>query len=425
FAVGARNKNFAAPAITSLANRYWVPHVKNKLPFDPKVLEDVYEKEILKSVFAIRKIMLLEFRENVPACEVFKKVPSHFPYLFKCVMEDVSLKEQTVLLVFLHHRFNSLEVDLIREQMQQLILLPMWMCLLPVRAPLSLILHLRQREEEGHLFCKLLDMLFYTGFGINDQTGNALTEKETTTLHYNRITSLQKAAFAHIPELQDFALSNVGAVDTQESLTKQFGHLSPITLHRVASYLCLLPELAEGQDTTNEKEVLLELLVSRHERRISQIEQLNQMTILVKVFCLSLPKRSLQFLTLHDCLLRNFNLSRLESTYEIRHDVEDVVTPIAVNLNVRDHIKHEWEGLRKHDVCFLVTVWPNLPYGTRLDRRQPFVEQTGLAYVSGCEVQGMLDDKDRVIEEDDTILYTSGPYLDTVLTNLQTSFNAI
>lgn len=40
--------------------------------------------------------------------QVFKKVPSHFPYLFKCVMEDMSLKEQTVLLVFLHHCFNSL-----------------------------------------------------------------------------------------------------------------------------------------------------------------------------------------------------------------------------------------------------------------------------------------------------------------------------
>lgn len=57
------------------------------------------------------------------------------------------------------------------------------------------------------------------------------------------------------------------------------------------------------------------------------------------------------------------------------------------------------KGLRKHDVCFLITVRPNLPYGTRFDRRQPFVEQTGLVYVRGCEVQGMLDDKGRVIEE--------------------------
>lgn len=56
-------------------------------------------------------------------------------------------------------------------------------------------------------------------------------------------------------------------------------------------------------------------------------------------------------------------------------------------------------GLRKHDVCFLITVRPNLPYGTRFDRRQNFVEQTGLAYVRGCEVQGMLDDRGRVIEE--------------------------
>lgn len=38
-------------------------------------------------------------------------------------------------------------------------------------------------------------------------------------------------------------------------------------------------------------------------------------------------------------------------------------------------------------------------YGTRFDRRQPFLEQTGVAYVRGCEVQGMLDEKGRVIEE--------------------------
>lgn len=56
-------------------------------------------------------------------------------------------------------------------------------------------------------------------------------------------------------------------------------------------------------------------------------------------------------------------------------------------------------GLRKHDVCFLITVRPNLLYGTRFDRRQPFVDQAGLVYVRGCEVQGMLDDKGRVIEE--------------------------
>ncbi|XP_072313298.1 RNA helicase aquarius isoform X2 [Eucyclogobius newberryi] len=591
-----------AEYVTQLANKYWAPKAKNKLPFDPKVVKDIYDQEILQSKFAIRKIMSLEFsqylenylwvnfcpevssdafimsicciinekfRENVPAWEVFKKKPEHFPMFFQSVMKAVlqgeksglALKEQTVLLLFLDHCFNSLEVDLIREQVQKLISLPMWMCLLPARlqhelkkvpklqkfwnlnmkkqakmdadaaeqskkertflsalikqfiqvlmsvpatGPVSLdqvhycerfiellidleallptrrwfntvlddshlVVHchlsgLTQREKEGHLFCQLLDMLkFYAGFEINDQTGNALTQKEMTTLHYDRIISLQRSAFGHFPELLDFALSNVAAVDTRESLKKHFGHLSHNKLHQVASYLCLLPELPEGQDTSYDKDFLLELLVSRHERRISQIEQLNLMPLYPteKIIwdqnivpteyysgegCLALPKLNLQFLTLHDYLLRNFNLFRLESTYEIRQDIEDVVwrmkpwaseyggvvfggwarmaqiitafsivevakpnigeswparvrADVTVNLNVQDHIKNEWEGLRKHDVCFLVTVRPTLPYGTRFDRRQPFLEQTGLGYVRGCEVQGMLDDKGRVIEE--------------------------
>lgn len=36
---------------------------------------------------------------------------------------------------------------------------------------------------------------------------------------------------------------------------------SPNTLHRVSAYLCLLPELPEGEETSYEKEFLLELLV--------------------------------------------------------------------------------------------------------------------------------------------------------------------
>ncbi|XP_061468788.1 RNA helicase aquarius [Rhineura floridana] len=591
-----------AEFVTQLANKYWAPHVKKKLPFESKVIEDVYGKEMVRSKFAIRKIMLLEFsqylenylwmnyspevsskaylmsiccmvnekfRENVPAWETFKKKPEHFPFFFKHVLDaslvendnEFSLQEQTILLLFLDHCFNSLEVDLIRGQVQQLISLPMWMGLqpgrlalelkktpklrkfwnlikkndekmdentraqayqerrflsqlirkfisvlklIPTSGPLSmdkvhycerfvelmidleallptrrwfnmilddshLVVHcylssLAKRNKEGHLFCQLLDMLkFYTGFEINDQTGNALTENEMTTIHYDRITSLQRAAFAHFPELYNFALSNVSAVDTRDSLIKLFGPLSPNTLHQVASYLCLLPSLPEGEDTSYEKEFLLELLVSRHERRISQIQQLNQMPLYPteKIIwdenivpteyysgegCLALPKLNLQFLTLHDYLLRNFNLFRLESTYEIRQDIEDSVSrmkpwqseyggivfggwarmaqpivsftvievakpnigenwpmrvraDVTVNLNVRDNIKDEWEGLRKHDVCFLITVRPTQPYGTKFDRRQLFVEQTGLVYVRGCEIQGMLDDKGRVIEE--------------------------
>ncbi|XP_078089396.1 RNA helicase aquarius isoform X3 [Mustelus asterias] len=586
-----QGKKMVAPTVSQINAEYVT-----------QVIEDVYQKEIVKTKFAIRKIMLLEFsqylenylwpnyssevssnaylmsiccmvnekfRENVPAWETFTQKPEHFPYFFKCILtaslaeenKDLTLREQTVLLVFLDHCFNSLEVDLIREQVQRLISLPMWICLLVSRLehelkktpklrkfwnlikkkeekmdeksaeqanqekrflscliskflgvlksiPLSgtdgmdrvhycerfielmidleallptrrwfntvmddshlvtrcYLSNLVQREKEGRLFCQLLEMLkFYSGFEINDQTGNALTENEMTTIHYDRITSLQRAAFAHFPELHDFALSNVAAVDTRESLVRHFGSLSPNTLHEVASYLCLLPSLPEEENTCYEKEFLLEMLVSRHERRISQIQQLNEMPLYPteKIIwdenivpteyysgegCLALPKLNLQFLTLHDYLLRNFNLFRLESTYEIRQDVEDVISrlkpwqgeyggvvfggwarmaqpivtfsivevakpnigenwparvraDVTINLNVRYQIREEWEALRKHDVCFLITVRPVLAYGTKFERNQPFAEQYGLFFVRGCEIQGMLDEKGRVIEE--------------------------
>uniref|UniRef100_A0A2D4N562 RNA helicase aquarius N-terminal domain-containing protein n=1 Tax=Micrurus spixii TaxID=129469 RepID=A0A2D4N562_9SAUR len=319
-----------AEFVTQLANKYWAPHVKKKLPFESRVIEDVYGKEIVRSKFAIRKIMLLEFsqylenylwvnyapelsskaylmsiccmvnekfRENVPAWETFKKKQQHFPFFFKRVLvasladkdNEITLQEQTILLLFLDHCFNSLEVDLIREQIQQLISLPMWMGLQPARLQLELkktpklkkfwnliekndekmdektrlqtyqerrflsqliqkfiyvlksiaisdalcmdkvrycerfiefmidleallptrrwfntilddshlVVHcylssLIKRDKEGHLFCQLLDMLkFYTGFEINDQTGNALTANEMTTIHYDRITSCE------------------------------------------------------------------------------------------------------------------------------------------------------------------------------------------------------------------------------------------
>lgn len=130
--------------------------------------------------------------------------------------------------------------------------------------------------------------------------------------------------------------------------------------------------------------------------------------------CLALPKLNLQFLTLHDYLLRNFNLFRLESTYEIRQDIEDSVfrmkpwqgedgnvvfggwarmaqpitafsivevgkpnigerqpsrvrADVTVVLDVRNDVKNEWESLRKHDACFLITVRPPCPPGTHFN----------------------------------------------------------
>ncbi|XP_076342913.1 LOW QUALITY PROTEIN: RNA helicase aquarius [Tachypleus tridentatus] len=596
-----------ADVVTQLANQYWAPHSRDPwLEFDSKVIEKIYVNEILGSGFAIRRIMLLEFsqylenylwpnyhpekashahimsivimvnekfRERVPAWLTFKKQPAHFPAFFCQVMEKildeddkVLLKEQTALLVFFIHCFNSVEVDLIREQIQRLVSLPIWINLLPERREhefkalpklkkfwniikkndsrldeksyqkvnyertflaklinkyfdyLDLIptkeknpkldkdtqvkVHFCERflelmidlealmptrrffntvmddchlvvksklsnlvqREEGRLFSQLLEMLkFYSRFEINDQTGEALTDHDMMQNHYDLITALQKAAFKNFPELVRFSLSTVASVDTRNSLKKHFEPLESEKLHEIAAFLKLLPTLTPEKQNKADKDFLLELLISRHERRSSQLEALNEMPLYPtesiiwdenivpsEYFsgegCLALPKLNLQFLTLHDYLLRNFHLFRLESTYEIRQDIEDSISrlnpwksedgstifggwarmaqpivnfavvevgkpnigekqpsrvraDVTINLNLRKEIKAEWEALRKHDVCFLITVKPDYPPGTHYNYREPFIPQVGLTHVRGCEIEGMLDQSGRVIEE--------------------------
>ncbi|XP_071955366.1 RNA helicase aquarius-like isoform X2 [Antedon mediterranea] len=589
-------------SLTQLASRFWAPNSPIPLqPFDPKVVEDVYLNELVKTKFAIRRVMLLEFsqylenflwpnydptksskahilsvavlinekfREGVPAWQAVTNKPEHFPAFFNHVLNlsleeeasIISLQEQTLLLTFLVHCFNSLGVDLIREQVQRLVSLPMWVSLLPARLEQELKKDKRYRKfwnvvkkndakadeettkrnhferhflssliqrfykvldsipekgdvknerlrycerfvellvdleaqlptrrffnvvmddcqvvvrcmlssllkrPDGKLFSELLDMLkFYSGFEISDSTGSALTDHQMTERHYDRMSLLQRTVYKFIPELKQFALSNIGNVDTRKSLTKHFEMISTQQLHEVAAAINLLPSLSEEEETTLERSFLLNLLVSRHERRPSQIQALNETPLYpteeilwdenivpTQYYsgegCLALPKLNLQFLTLHDYLLRNFNLFRLESTYEIRQDIEDalyrmkpwhaedgspyfggwarmaqpitafsvvevskpnigenhpsqVKADVTLTLNLRRNIKSEWEGLRKHDVAFLITVYPKLKIGTRFDFKGDFVENVGIVYVRGCEIEGMLDNDGKVIEE--------------------------
>ncbi|XKL64533.1 hypothetical protein PGB90_004619 [Kerria lacca] len=334
---------------------------------------------------------------------------------------------------------------------------------LVVRCKLSPLM----KRSEGKLFSQLLDLLkFYSKFEINNVSGDPFTDYDMMLLHYSNIISLQRAVFAKFPQLRIFALSNVAKIDIAEALKKHFKSLKVEELQEIAVDLKLIPK-PENRKIENwfrwDDSFLIELLVSKHEKRPSQLEALNAMPLYptediiwnenivpTEYFsgdgCLALPKLNLQFLTLHDYLLRNFNLFRLESTYEIRQDIEyslmrltpwkaedgsayfgsrtrmaqpivnftivEVLKPkigekqparvkadVTLQLNLKPSIKAEWEGLRKHDVCFLITVKPTLPIGTQLMYNQAFLEQTGLTYVRGCEVEGMLDKNGRVIEE--------------------------
>ncbi len=324
-------------------------------------------------------------------------------------------------------------------------------------------------RKNGNLFHKMLtNFKFYSNFEINDTTGETLSPNELMEKHYEKVLQLQKAIFQYFrEEMPTFPLQNIKSIDQREILTEEFEKLSDEQLKSISTSL-------QPPIQINDRELLMEVLISEHERVQSHIELINTLPlypteetiwdedIVPTEFyngetCLALPKLNLQFLTLHDYLLRNFHLFRLESTYEIRQDIEDSVSrmkpwqndatitydkteqpqqpcifggwsrmaqPIAnftivevgkanigeshasrvradvtLVLNTRADIKREWEHLRKHDICFLITCKSSTKVGTAYDYRQPFIPQVGLTYVRGCEIEGMLNVDGRVIDE--------------------------
>ena len=108
--------------------------------------------------------------------------------------------------------------------------------------------------------------------------------------------------------------------------------------------LQLIPEnVEEGEiDPIFTKEFLVHLLVTCYACRPPKLDQFNSQPLYptedllwdenimnteyyTGLQCLALPKLGIQFLTLHDYLVRNYNLFRLESTYEIRLEIEDQI----------------------------------------------------------------------------------------------------
>lgn len=171
---------------------------------------------------------------------------------------------------------------------------------------------------------------------------------------------------------------------------------------------------------------------------------------------LALPRLNLQFLTLNDYLVRNFYLFRLEAAYEVREDVaeaikrtapylgdDDVVHfsgwsrmaqplekfalvevrkprvgetyPAAVTAEVTVDVRHmrpdvraEWDGLKQHDVVFMLSVAPSYPQGgmsdtSNIDWRgqsaDVALKQAGLKHVRGCEILEMRDQEGKLMND--------------------------
>ncbi|RNA15940.1 intron-binding aquarius [Brachionus plicatilis] len=611
----------AKDAITQIAHRFWSQQDATKPlePFDPNLIEDIYLNELLKTNFSLRRIMLLEFsqylenylwknfqsdqttkahllsivimvnekfRERVFAWDCFRTHnQSEFPAFFTSILHlcldkstqgqpyQLSYQEQSILIKFLDNCINSLEVEIVRLQVQKICGFPMWasVCenrrdfefkqfpklkkywkaiqkqdqklsqteldkvnferfffknlinkflkvisncpkqedgqldedfkystnylerfiellvdiesLLPTRRFFNTLLDdtnllshcclsdmVKNSDQKYNLFKQLFEMLkFYVKFEIDDQTGEAKTEPQVLEYHYNKLKSLQRGVFKYFREdLLTFSLTNISTIDKRDTLLKHLSGLSNDRLYSLAEYLHLVPSRESIQDLEYSSEFLIEVIVWHMQLRDSQLDVLNSMplyptediiwneTLVPSDFrqttfhdtCLALPKLNLQFLTLNDYLMRNFNLFRLEAAYELRQDIEDacirlkpyysfeeqtvcfgawsrMAQPIAnftltevgspnvgeqapsrvkadVTLDLdflRDDVRKEWESLRKHDIGFLVTLRPTFSKEQKYDPKDSFLRQMGLLCVRGCEIEGMLGPEGKLIEE--------------------------
>ena len=332
----------------------------------------------------------------------------------------------------------------------------------------QLVVRLEISKLNGHpdcsLFSEMLQYLkYYAKFEIDDHSGNPLTQKEMISRHYKQVTELQRSVFKLYPELKKFCISSVSRIDSREMLMKHFKPLSSKKLHQICAMLNMIEALPEGAKSSYDKKLLLEIIVSKHEKTLTQLQKINNMplyptedllwdeNVIPMNFydgkhCLALPKLNLQFLTLHDYLLRNFHLFRLEAAYEIREELEDVITRlkpwqtegnevnfggwarfgmpitkftrfeitqprlgeahpakvsghVTVTLSMRPDLKEEWENLRRFDTGFLITLRPTNDSVQSLDSDADFQTKYGVVYVRGVEFEGKLDDEGKLIED--------------------------
>jgi len=186
----------------------------------------------------------------------------------------------------------------------------------------------------------------YMHFEVDDHTRRALTVQETNDVNNAKIHQLQQVAYTHFnDDLKDLVFCSVGELSKRESLMNSIQVLDSDQLIDLAMKLSILTEKDLSSDSPLEitDEFVIDLLMDSLLPRTRQIDELNMIplypteTLLWDTHqlplssrysnnaVLSLPKLNLQFLSIHDYLLRNFKLFRLESSFEIRDNLTDAI----------------------------------------------------------------------------------------------------
>jgi intron-binding protein aquarius len=299
--------------------------------------------------------------------EEMRRDSAWFPTMLSAFADDLCREPSgplDAIKVLSMERFAELLIDLLSQlptrRFLRVLLDDMHFMILCRRSPLL-------AQLGSDLFNKLVESIdSYLHFEVDHQTGKALTTQDMLERNNAKIHRLQQLAYAHFPqELKDLVFCSVGELSKKPQLLRHLQLLDQAQLVRLGELLGVITDRdltlsALGQASARNavldlqsEEVLWELLTDYLVPRPSHIDELNLLPLYPTEALLwdadklplnsnhfgnevlALPKLNLQFLSIHDYLLRNFTLFRLESAYEIRDDLMDAVKRMGPKPGLR------------------------------------------------------------------------------------------
>ena len=183
----------------------------------------------------------------------------------------------------------------------------------------------------------------FVQFPVDDNTGAQYSRVRAHEKHSEDLARLQRTALRYFKsKLTILALANYGSIDQRRELES---HLHPLTdseIMRLCALLGFRTTYPPAAKITRERELLMEVLLSFHERRKTFQDTIRGLSILPTEAtlyeqtllrnetydgsqALAIPKLNLQYLSVSDFLWRAFILYRCESFFEVKTDIEEVL----------------------------------------------------------------------------------------------------
>ncbi|KAL4902838.1 hypothetical protein BDW74DRAFT_157713 [Aspergillus multicolor] len=200
------------------------------------------------------------------------------------------------------------------------------------------------RTGENALFRDFYNLFkHFTGFAINDYTGEALSSQAMYDAHCHDLAQLQRTSMKHFKDkLTILALSNYGSIEQRTELEGQLSSLEDAELQSLCAHLGFRTGYPKQANVESNRQLYMEVLLSYHEKITSFQEAASNLSVVPTEESLydpsllrnetydgsrplAIPKLNLQYLSLGDFLWRSFLLYRAEAFFQIRKDMESIV----------------------------------------------------------------------------------------------------